>query len=68
MLQKNNSLATSNEPNNTFIYLFFGHVICGTLISRPVIEPMMPALEVRSRNHSTALEVPIIASYNHKDV
>ena len=57
-----------NQIKFLLFFFFFGHVICGTLISQPVIEPMMPALEAWRRNHSTALEVPIIVSYNHKDV
>ena len=35
-------------------------VACGILVPQPGIEPASPALEVRSPNHWTAKEVPLL--------
>ena len=38
--------------------LFFGRALCGIIVPRPGIEPVLPALEAWSLNHWTAREVP----------
>ena len=43
-----------------FVCLFWPcHVACGILVPRPGMEPIPPAVEVRSLNHWTAREVPV---------
>ena len=49
----------------SFIFFFFllGRAACGILVPRPGIEPMAPAVEVRSPNHWTAREVPVLVHF-----
>ena len=41
-----------------FMFLFFGHKVCGFLAPRPGIELALPAAEASGLNHRTSREVP----------
>ena len=49
-----------------FFYFWLHHAACGILIPRPGIEPMPPAVEVRSLNHWTTREVPWLPVFTCK--
>ena len=46
------------KPYIFFIFIFGSAAACGTLVPWLGIEPVPPAVEVRSLNHWTAREVP----------
>ena len=51
---------TENRENllDSFFFFWLHHTACRVLVPRPGIEPMPRAVEVQSRNHWTAREVP----------
>ena len=43
-----------------FFFFLFGLAACGILVPRPGIEPVLLAVKVRSPNHWTARELPLV--------
>ena len=51
------TVGTSDE-SGPFFFFWPHHTACGTLVPRPGIEPVPPAVEAWSLNHWTPREVP----------
>ena len=47
-------------PQFFFFFFLFGLAACGILVPRPGIEPVLLAVKVRSPNHWTARELPLV--------
>ena len=52
-----------DSPANV-LFLWPHHMACGVLVPQPVIEPILPAVEVWSPNRWAAREVPVLPVSN----